>query len=167
MNKLISPSNRHRIQINPKKVWQETVKKERYNSVSTLLNLFETSGYKVNRLDFIWDFVPCYANRKYYNAINYNGDVVKCTACNDLYDKQTHGTINDNGSITWDSTFIEKYKAKSFENAECLICRYLPICMGICPRDYGTISYCKFNGMDIKIEDALVNYITSMCKTDK
>ena len=167
VNKIISPSNRHRIQINPKKVWQETVKKERYNSVSTLLNLFETSGYKVNRLDFIWDFVPCYANRKYYNAINYNGDVVKCTACNDLYDKQTHGTINDNGSITWDSTFIEKYKAKSFENAECLICRYLPICMGICPRDYGTISYCKFNGMDIKIEDALVNYITSMCKTDK
>ena len=48
VNKIISPSNRYRIQINPKKVWQETVKKERYNNVSTLLNLFETSGYKVN-----------------------------------------------------------------------------------------------------------------------
>jgi len=167
INKIISPANRCRIQINPKKVWQETVRKERYNSVSTLLDLFETSGYKVNRLDFVWDFVPCYANRKYYNAINYNGDVLKCTACNDLYDKQTHGTINNNGSITWDSNFIAKYKAKSFENAECLACKYLPICMGICPRDYGSASYCKFNGMDMNIEDTLVNYITAMCKTDK
>jgi uncharacterized protein len=167
VNKIISPANRCKIQINPKKVWQESVKKERYNSVSTLLDLFDASGYKVNRLDFIWDYVPCYANRKYYNAINYNGDVLKCTACNDLYDKQTHGAITDKGSITWDSNFISKYKAKSFENEECLICKYLPICMGICPRDYGSISYCKFNGMDIRIEDALVNYSTSMCKTDK
>lgn len=49
------------------------------------MDLFEAAGYRVNRLDIIWDFVPCYANRKYYNAINYNGDVLKCTACNDLY----------------------------------------------------------------------------------
>lgn len=164
VNKIISQANRSRILINPKKVWQEIVNKERYNNVSTLLDLFETSGYKVNRLDFIWDFVPCYANRKYYNAINYNGDVIKCTACDDLYDKQSHGIINKDGSITWDSNFIAKYEAKSFENAECLTCKYLPICMGICPRDYGSISYCKFNGMDIKIEDALVNYINSMYK---
>ena len=167
VNDLISPANRCRIQINPKKVWQETVSKDRYNNVSTLLNLFESSGYKVNRLDVVWDFVPCYANRKYYNAINYNGDVLKCTACNDLYDKQSHGIINDDGSIKWNSDFIEKYKAKSFENTECLSCKYLPICMGICPRDYGSASYCKFNGMDMKIEDALVNYINSMCNESK
>lgn len=79
--------------------------------------------------------------------------------------KKSHGTINGDGSITWDSTFIAKYKAKSFENSECLACRYLPICMGICPRDYGSVSYCKYNGTDMKIDDALVNYIKSMCKT--
>ena len=56
VNKIISQANRSRILINPKKVWQEIVNKERYNNVSTLLDLFETSGYKVNRLDFIWDF---------------------------------------------------------------------------------------------------------------
>ena len=83
------------------------------------------------------------------------------------YDKQSHGIINDDGSIKWNSDFIEKYKAKSFENTECLSCKYLPICMGICPRDYGSASYCKFNGMDMKIEDALVNYINSMCNESK
>lgn len=165
VNKIVSPTNRHRIQIILKKVWQETVNKERYNNVSTLLYLFETSGYKVNRLDFVLDFVPCYANKKYYNAINYNGDVLKCTACNDLYDKQLHGTIKVDGSIMWNSDFIAKYKAKSFENTECLVCKYLPICMGICPRDYGNTSYCKFKGMDMKIEDAIVNYINSKYKT--
>lgn len=167
VNSIISPSNRHRIQVNPKKVWQETVCKDRYNNVSTLMELFENAGYRVNRLDIIWDFVPCYANRKYYNAINYNGDVLKCTACNDLYDKKSHGSITSNGSISWDENFIAKYDAKSFENPECLKCRYLPICMGICPRDYGSSSYCKFNGMDMKIEDALVNYIDAMTRLKK
>lgn len=167
VNEIISQANRCRIQINPKKVWQEKVNKERYNNVSTLLDLFEESGYKVKRLDFIWDFVPCYANRKYYNAINYNGDVIKCTACNDLYDEKTHGAISADGSISWDSNFIAKYKAKSFENSECLACKYLPLCMGICPRDYGSVSYCKINGMDVKIEDAIVNYINSVCKINE
>lgn len=164
VNKIISPINRCKIQINPKKVWQEKVCKDRYKSVSTLLDLFESSGYNVNRMDFIWDYIPCYANRKYYNAINYNGDVLKCTACDDLYDKQTHGIITKDGSISWNNEFIAKYKAKSFENTECLSCKYLPICMGICPRDYGRTSYCKFKGMDMKIDDALVNYIKCMSK---
>lgn len=39
--------------------------------------------------------------------------------------------------------------------------------MGICPRDYGIKAYCKFNGMDMKIEDALVNYIKSMSNESK
>ena len=167
VNEIISPANRSRIKINPKKVWQETVRKERYKSVSTLLDKFEQSGYKVSRLDFVWDYVPCYTNRKYYNAINYNGDVLKCTACNDMYEKESHGTITANGSIQRDERFIAKYEAKSFENSECLACKYLPICMGICPRDYGIKAYCKFKGMDMKIEDALVNYIKSMSNESK
>lgn len=118
-------------------------------------------------MDIIWDFVPCYANRKYYNAINYSGDVLKCTACDDLYDKEPHGKIGADGSIIWDKNFIAKYEAKSFENPSCLSCRYLPICMGICPRDYRKVSYCKLNGLDMKIEDAIVNYIEATSKSNK
>lgn len=129
--------------------------------MSTLIELFENSGYTVNHLDIVWDFIPCYANRKYYNAINYNGDIVKCTACNDLYDKKTHGVINADGSISMDPEFMGKYIVKAFENPECLACKYLPICMGVCPRNYEQNSYCKFYGMDMNIEDAIVNYIES------
>lgn len=39
--------------------------------------------------------------------------------------------------------------------------------MGICPRDYGIKAYCKFKGMDMKIEYALVNYIKSMSNESK
>lgn len=166
VNDVILPENRQKVQVYLKKVWQEAVCKDRYNKVSSLLYRFEDSGYEVNRLDIIWDFVPCYANRKYYNTINYNGDVLKCTACNDLYDKNSHGTICLDGSISWDDKYIAKYKAKSFENQACLGCKYLPICMGVCPRDYG-LSYCKFNGLDMQIEDALVNHIDAMGRTKK
>lgn len=167
VNKIISITNRNRIKISPKKVWQENVRKDRYNSINILLDLFEKSGYNTVRFDIINDFVPCYANRKFYNAINYNGDVVKCTACDDLYEKKSHGTINENGSIIWDGKFIKRFEEKSFENKKCLVCKFLPICMGICPRDYGTVSYCKFDGMDLNIEEALVNYIDAVYKINK
>ena len=99
-----------------------------------------------------------------HNAINFNGDVIKCTACNDLYENKTHGIIQNDGSISWNMDFIRKYEVKSFENKRCLQCKQLPICMGVCPRDNEYVNACKFDGMDINLEDSMVNYIDSMCK---
>ena len=163
ISRIISVKNRGRIKITPKKVWQEDVRKERHYNVENLLELFEKEGYNTVRFDAISDFVPCYANRKYYTTINYNGDAVKCTACNDLYDNKSHGTLNVDGSIIWDKDFIKKYEAKSYENETCLACKYLPICMGVCPRDYGK-PYCKLDRADFQIEDALVDYIEAYTK---
>lgn len=89
--------------------------------------------------------------------------ILKCTACNDLYDNKSHGTLNVNGSITWDKDFMKKYEAKSYENETCLACKYLPICMGVCPRDYGK-PYCKLDRADYQIEDILVDYIEANTK---
>lgn len=164
VNNIISFPNRHKMTITPKKVWQESVRKSRYNSLSKLLDLFDASGYKTARLDVTNDFIPCYANRKYYNAINYNADVIKCTACNDLYENKAHGTIKLDGSIAWDNDFISKYEAKSFENEKCLSCKKLPICMGVCPRDYGQSNLCKFDGMDINLDESIVSHIEAMYK---
>lgn len=36
--------------------------------------------------------------------------------------------------------------------------------MGICPRDNECVNTCKFDGMDINLEDSMVNYIESMYK---
>ena len=66
----------------------------------------------------------------------------ECNACNDLYENKTHGIIQNDGSISWNMDFIRKYEVKSFEY----------------------VNACKFDGMDINLEDSMVNYIESMCK---
>lgn len=159
INNFISPKNRNKILITPKKVWQEKLRQERYSIINNILTSFENSGYRVVRFDIVRNFVPCYSNRKYYNAINYNGDVVKCTACNDLYDKSQHGTIIDDGSVSWSNNYLEKYKIKSFENEVCLSCKYLPICMGICPKDAGEYNYCKLKAVDFDIAASMIDFI--------
>lgn len=76
VNQIISPQNRCKVRVMPKKVWQENVRKSRYESVKTILQKFHASGYNTVHFDAVNTFIPCYANRKYYNAINYNGDVI-------------------------------------------------------------------------------------------
>lgn len=161
INQYISYGNRRKITVSLKKVWQEKIKKERFNKIYAIQNLFQDSGYAVRKLDIINNFIPCYVNRKYYNTINYNGDVVKCTASNDLYGSNPHGKLMQDGSIQWPEGYLNKYEAVSFENKICLNCKYLPICMGRCPRDYDKPFYCKLKLMDFNIEDALVYYIDS------
>lgn len=41
---------------------------------------------------------------------------------------------------------------------------YLPLCMGVCPRDNYT-NACKLENVDFSIEDSLVNYIDTMYET--
>lgn len=134
INGIISPEHRKRIIICPHKVWQEKV--DRNFDIQPLLNRFEKSGYFVRRWNPSRNFVPCYANQEFYNAINYNGNVVKCTANNDLYSKEPLGTILENGAIVWKDGFDKKYQQKSFENKRCLECVCLPLCMGMCPRNF-------------------------------
>ena len=85
VNHRISASNRARITISPKKVWQEKIRKDRYKYVGKLLSLFEQSGYNTTRLDVITNYVPCYASRKYYNAINFIGCPVRCVNFSSLF----------------------------------------------------------------------------------
>lgn len=160
VNSIISPENRRNVYVMPQKVWQEKNEKNRYCRVSELISLFRSSGYNTIRSGMISNFVPCYTNRKYYNTINYNGDVSKCTACNVLYEDKVHGKIAGNGSIIWDKEFIRKFEIKSYENEKCLNCNYLPICMGTCPRNYDPEShFCKYDAEDMIVEDMLVNTI--------
>lgn len=163
VNQFISEKNRCRVRILPKKVWQEKVDLSLFQKVKSLMLLFEKSGYIVTKLDLILNFVTCYAERKCYNAINYNGDIVKCTACNDLY-SEAPGKLNSDGTITWRyENFDEMYFKDRFEIPECIACQKLPICMGMCPRNYNKNQsfYCKLEGSNIDVEEAIVDYINS------
>lgn len=164
IDEIVSGANRMRITILPKKVWQEKRDLKMYKKIEDLMLLFEKSNYEVTKLDVVLNYIPCYANRKYYNGINYNGNIVKCTASDDLFTNEPPGKLNEDGTITWREGFIENYYKKRFENPTCLNCKYLPICMGRCPRNYdkNDTFYCKLKSVNIDVEASIINYIDYM-----
>lgn len=165
---IIQEDVRGRIKITPRKVWQEKPDKSIMKKVRGILDLFEDKGFKVERCSYIRSFVPCYANKEYYNAINYNGNVVKCTACNDLYEETHRGKLLSDGEIEWRDGFDKKYQAKSFDNPRCLACRKLPVCMGQCPRNHiNGISSCKYEHTDTTLEEELLDMMRNSYRQQK
>lgn len=158
--KEIFPSNlRDRIKVHLKKVWQERVDKSFYGTALEVQKNFSNLGFNVQKLDIVTDFVPCYVSKKYYTAINYNGTLIKCTASDDLYSEKPLGCIKSDGSLEWMPGVEKRCLTPSFENKRCLECKYLPMCMGICPRNFERQSRsCKMAAMDIKMEDGILNY---------
>lgn len=165
INPFISKENRKRVIVVTRKVWQADVDKSYSIQLQEILDGFSKSGYITTRWSPISNYIPCYANKKYYNAINYNGNAVKCTACNDLYEEEPKGVLQKDGTILWNNEFDKRYQCKSFENEVCLNCKELPICMGNCPRDFiNGHCQCKKESVDETIENALIDYIENFEK---
>lgn len=160
VNEFIEYNNRECITVTPKKVWQENTDKNFTSTIQQIIDLFDASGYKVSRWDIPSGSIPCYVSKEYYNAINFNGNVVKCTACNDLYERQAKGVLKDNGIIEWNDSYDIKCQSRTFENERCLDCKKLPVCVGICPRDHilGK-THCKYDVIDSDFEKDLINYL--------
>lgn len=160
VSELIMPTNRNRIIIVPRKVWQEKIKGDYYSELLEILDKFRDNGYKVEYWNQANNFIPCYVNKKYYNSINYNGHVIKCTACNDLYESDPKGILMNNGMIKWKGEYDEMCYRPTFDNDHCINCNKLPICMGLCPRENLKNNwYCKEKVMDTTFEDSIVGFI--------
>ena len=160
----ISARYRNRITIVPKKVWQEAVDKSLFTKTTRILDNFEKLSFNVAKYDIITTFVPCYASRRYCNVINYNGDIAKCTSGNELYGEKVPGHLNQEGIIHWNEDHLSKYVTKGFENHRCIACRYLPICMGACPRkchESGGQPQCKLEYSDNDLVQSIMNHIDS------
>lgn len=162
----IELKNRERIIITPKKVWQEKSDKGFVSTLVEILDLFEINGFKVSRRDVSYTFLPCYVNQQYYNSISYNGNVIKCTACDDLYSDSPYGKLQPDGTIAWVDHYNDKCIVPTFETEQCLKCKKLPTCMGPCPRDYMLgLKRCKYDAMDEDFEKALVDYLKNEYKS--
>ena len=162
INAHISPHNRAKVIIMPRKVWQKKADKTYPAKLEKILQELDNSGYTVSRITFCQNNIPCYVNKKYYNAINFNGEVVKCTAGNDLYGSDHNGQLNPDGNITWPNNYDLKVQSPSFENETCLSCKHLPLCMGDCPRNYLAGSTgCKYDRIDETLEEQVFNYVIS------
>ena len=164
----LSPEIRKRITILPRKVWQKEVDRSYVNELYRILDLFEEMGFRVERWSPIRNYIPCYASRKYYNSINYNGHLLKCTASDDMYREEPMGYLEEDGSIHWNGDFGTAYQCKSFENERCLACRRLPVCMGQCPRNHlAGITDCCYDLTDETFEAALLDYLRHEHKVTK
>lgn len=157
---LIESKNRDRVVITPRKVWQKETDSQYVSELLLILDLFRDKGFAVEYWSPIMNFIPCYANKRYYNAINYNGSVVKCTACDDLHTPNLRGKLRNDGKIEWIDDFDKKYSAPTYQNDRCLNCVHLPECMGLCPRDHvDGKTFCKQQLLDASFMTSLINYI--------
>lgn len=161
VNEIINVENRCKIRVMMRKIWQEAISKENGNRANELIDEFNKTGCKKFNHDVSKGFVPCYADRKWYNAINYNGAVVKCTANNDLYSDNPPGVLQEDGSIKWQEGFLDNYYVPRFENEHCLKCKHLPVCMGNCGRYYyeNNQFHCNRQLMDNSFENEILEYI--------
>lgn len=163
-SEIISQKWRKKIGFTFRRVWQVKPFDEERELLQIGSSLLQNEGYNMEA-DFTQNFVPCYASRRYYNTISFNGNVYKCTVKDDLHNDSL-GYLDDDGIIQWHIKDFERiYHKPLFDNEHCLQCKYLPICMGPCTRRYeeNKLKIPKFvcvrdkvNGL--KFEDSLMYY---------
>jgi uncharacterized protein len=123
INNIIPIKLRDRISFNLQKVWQIDESKIETNKFYNLKYLISESGYKLSALD-LSNYYCCYVERKHYNSIFPNNNIVKCSNC-DI--DNAEGFLNNDGDIIWHNR--KNYELKD----ECFDCQFLPICFGQCP----------------------------------
>lgn len=124
----IVPINlRHRISIDPHKVWQINECDIPIKDLETLVSKFHNSGYAISTDNV---FSICYVEKIHHNTIYYNGRVDKCD--NNGID-QLRGYLDKSGHIKWKSTPIFQEYNPLDNGSCCRICKYYPLCYGCCP----------------------------------
>ena len=90
-------------------------------------------GFSVSQHGFrSREYHVCYADRKEYYAINYDGNIYKCTA-RGYKEEERIGRLAESGDILLNENKIANYYAKAtFDNEHCLNCKILPLCYGPC-----------------------------------
>lgn len=161
LNEKIKIKNREKISISFKKLWQEGVDTNRISIIREISQKLFSNGYKISN-EIENGCLSCYTDKKWYNAINFDGSVVKCTASDDLYSKNPPGKLQEDGSILWRKNYIENYFDVRFENEICKKCKNLPLCMGNCNKNYNENTKQEFvcnQNVDISFENKIINYI--------
>lgn len=151
--------SRKRIHVDFQRVWQD--KKVNDTDISDTLieciEAFEKIGIKVygEILNQVWN--SCYADKKHQAVINFNGDVFKCTA-RDFTKENRLGTLNEDGTITWDEKKMKQREGVRLSKEVCQHCRIAPICGGTCTQrglDSGDSNQCV-RGLDESGKDKIV-----------
>jgi len=165
----IKEENRKKITVNTQRVWQTYEKKEKIGKNQDLIDFIKAAQNKGFRVHSgggisIGSFYTCYVSRYYHTEINYDGKVYKCTA-RTYTDDHVMGELMPNGAIHWNEKKLSKmYANPTFENALCIVCKYLPICSGPCPQNVldtkgnMTTNLCRSNMLEYSFEEQIIDY---------
>lgn len=130
---LITENAKKHITVDFQRVWQISCDTKDLAQLEYVKKIFNKRGLTSG----FWAYQPgifnrCYSDRFHHYAINYDGNVFKCTA-QDYGEDKIIGKLHSNGMISWNMKLLSNLFAHStFENDRCLQCKALPICMGPC-----------------------------------
>lgn len=167
---------RKSIHIDLHRVWQTANSKQAKlfsNGGNAKLNEFiETAsslGYQCQsggKIQF-GAFYNCYASKRNYACINFDGQVYKCTA-RSFNEANSVGKLQEDGQIVWDEKKLSRlYGHSPLEHSTCEQCEYLPICMGQCPQSYMESGYtltCVYKNGERSMKDRIVDLYKSSLK---
>lgn len=132
------------------RVWQDSLNKfdEINMRVKSIRLLFKRKGFVVLDNYILHDVsCSCYADKRNYVLINYDGMVYGCTA-RDFAKENSIGRLNSLGVIDYKKDVVELRNSIKFSKGICWTCRIAPICGGGCKQKaYETldINGCAFN----------------------
>lgn len=157
---LISDNAKKHILVDFQRVWQVVCDKRDFAQLGKVKKIFIENGLNS---DF-WAYQPgyfnrCYSDRFHHYAINYDGNVFKCTA-QDYGKDKIIGNLLPDGSILWNMELLgDLFAHSTFDNDRCLQCKSLPICMGPCiiknyeARKNGHPIPCVFDNAEYSLEE--------------
>lgn len=164
------------IQIDLHRVWQTVNSRQAKlfsNGGNAKLNEFiemaSSLGYQCHsggRIQ-IGTFYNCYASKRNYACINYDGKIYKCTA-RSFNEANSVGKLQADGRIIWDEKKLSQlYGYLPIEHSTCEQCDYLPICMGQCPQSYMESRYtltCVYKNGERSMKDRIIDLYESSLK---
>lgn len=162
--------NREKVFIHLERVWQtksNKVEKQKKEVLEQAISLLLSNNFIVDYGNFQSKLFSCKSDRYRILAINYNGDVYKCTG-RPFTKENRQGVLLNDGSVDWDyNNIANRLGSATYENEKCLQCKILPLCMGPCSQknvenNWGDISnICLLNNYEFSINEFVITHFNN------
>jgi len=148
-----SLANNKRLLIDFQRVWQVKLENKENEMLKNKILEFQTYGFNIRTPKYRPQrFYSCYADKKHYAVLNFDGNLYKCSA-RDYSENMQIGKLLKSGEFRFNklySTYLEK---STFDYSACRNCKLLPLCFGPCTQknhEYRTGKTKDFNKICLK-----------------
>nr|WP_308533089.1 radical SAM protein [uncultured Prevotella sp.] len=157
-------SVRNKVAILFRQVWQERDDDTLISKVTPIMLRLKEMGY--GGIDDFGNFsmLSCYVEKKHYLSVFPDGSIDNC---NNKPLQKARGNLNDKGEIIWKEDPKERVNNIFTIKSDCILCKYLPICMGPCPASReGSITNikCQFKNPEEYFKNEIKQYVISTSK---